>query len=68
MKVGDLVQKRWGQIDPFQQGTTGLVVDVDGIPGAEFIVVLYPNKVSSLKRGVQYKAAEFEVISNVEVV
>ena len=49
MKAGDLVQKRRGQIDPFQQGTTGLVVDVDGIPGAEFIVVLYPNKVSSLK-------------------
>ena len=66
MKVGDLVQKRWGQIDPFQQDTAGLVVDIDGIPGAEFIVVLYPNKVSSLKRGVQYKAAEFEVISDLE--
>ena len=66
MKVGDLVQKRWGAILPHQQGTAGLVVDIDGIPGAEFIVVLYPNKVSSLKKGVQYKAAEFEVISNME--
>ena len=63
MKVGDLVQKRWGQIDPFQQGTAGLVVGIDGIPGCQWIVVLYPNKVSSLKRGVQYRAAEFEVIS-----
>jgi len=63
MKVGDLVRKRWGQIDPFQQGTAGLVVDIDGIPGCQFIVVLYPNKKSSLKRGVQYKAAEFEVIN-----
>ena len=63
MKPGDLVRKRWGQIEPFQQDTAGLVVDVDGIPGCEFIVVLYPNKVSSLKRGVQYKAAEFEVIN-----
>mgnify|MGYP001388963162 CR=1 FL=1 len=60
MKLGDLVQKRWGRIEPFQQGTAGLIVDVDGIPGAEFVVVLYPD---SLKRGVQYKAAEFEVIS-----
>ena len=63
MKVGDLVQKRWGQIDPFQQGTLGLVVDVDGHPNRQFIVVLYPNKVSSLKRGVQYRADEFEVIN-----
>ena len=68
MKVGDLVQKRWGQIEPFQQGTTGLVVDIDGIPGAEFIVVLYPNKTTSLKRGVQYKAAEFKVVSDLEAV
>ena len=60
VKIGDLVQKRWGKIEPFQQGTAGLVVDVDGIPGAEFVVVLYPT---SLKRGVQYKAAEFEVVS-----
>ena len=66
MKVGDLVQKRRGRIDPFQQGTTGLVVDVDGIPGCEFIVVLYPNKATSLKRGVQYKAAEFDVINDLE--
>ena len=63
MKVGDLVQKRWGQIDPFQQGTAGLVVDVDGHPACQFIVVLYPNRVSSLKRGVQYRADEFEVIN-----
>ena len=65
MKGGDLDQKRWGQIEPFQQGTTGLVVDIDGIPGAEFIVVLYTNKVTSLKRGVQYNAAEFDVINDV---
>jgi len=63
MKIGDLVQKRWGQIDPFQQGTAGIVVDIDGHPNRQFIVVLYPNKSSSLKRGVQYKADEFEVIS-----
>jgi len=60
VQIGDLVQKRWGQIDPFQQGTVGIVVDVDN----QFIVVSYPNKVASLKKGVQYRADEFIVRSN----
>lgn len=63
MKIGDLVQKRWGQIDPFQQGTAGLVVNVDDHSSRQFIMVLYPNKAFSLKKGVQYRADEFEVIN-----
>lgn len=64
MQVGDLVQKRRGRIDPFQQGTIGIVVDVDNHPKYPFIVVSYPNKVASLKKGVQYRADEFDVVSN----
>ena len=62
MKVGDLVQKRWGRIDPHQQGTAGLVVAKDG-PDDRYIVVSYQNRVASLKKGLMYRADEFEVIS-----
>ena len=59
MQVGDLVQKRWGRIDWYQQDTAGLVIGTDGM----YIIVSYQSKLASLKKGVMYRADEFEVIS-----
>lgn len=59
MKVGDLVQKRWGRIEPYQQGTVAVNL---GVPAhgtfPEFIRVVYPNGKKTVGR-----ANEFEVIS-----
>ena len=62
VNIGDLVQKRWGRIDPHQQGTLGLVIATDG-PDDRYIVVSYQNKVASLKKGLMYRADEFELVS-----
>ena len=59
MKVGDLVQKRWGRIEPYQQGTVAVNL---GVPAhgtfPEFIRVAYPNGKKTVGR-----AKEFEVVS-----
>ena len=59
MKVGDLVQKRWGRIKPYQQGTVAVNL---GVPAhgtfPEFIRVIYPNGKRTIHR-----ANEFEVVS-----
>ncbi len=66
MKVGDLVRKRWGQIEVYQQGTVGLVVEDKYIdphlnPGLSgyWILVSYPGR-----RPLAYRTQEFEVVSN----
>lgn len=66
MKVGDLVRKRWGQIDVYQQDTIGLVVedrfiDPDLNPGLSgyWILVVYPGR-----RPSAYRPREFEVMSS----
>ncbi len=67
MKIGDLVQKRWGKIELYQQGTTGVIVgqatDHRG-PNPAFhgywLVVYYPGSGHPAYR---YRPSEFEVIS-----
>jgi hypothetical protein len=59
MKIGDLVRKRWGRIDPYQVGTVGVCL---GRPNygdfKEFIMVAYSGKKPSA-----FRLIEFEVIS-----
>ena len=59
MKVGSLVQKRWGRIEPYQQGTVGVNLGVPAYGSfPEFIRVVYPCGKRSVDR-----VQEFEVIS-----
>lgn len=62
MRVGDLIQKRWGRIDPYQIGTAGVFL---GSAQAEGLLLTGPLiKVAYPGRRVQlYKPTEFEVIS-----
>ena len=67
MKVGDLVQKRFGRIEPYQQGTVGLIVgrhvEARG-PNPAFhgywLVVYYPGSGHPAYR---YRPEEFKVLS-----
>ncbi len=54
MKVGDLVQKRWGRIEPHQQEAVGVCLALQ----LDHIRVAYSNG----KWG-WHKAREFEVVS-----
>ena len=61
MKIGDMVKKRWGKIEPEEMGTIGLVV-CTGRPGKNwswsYIRVAYSF-------GVRYfRSTELEVICN----
>ena len=59
VKVGSLVQKRWGRLDPHHQETVAVclgVPDYGSFP--EFIRVAYPGRKVEVHR-----AAEFEVVS-----
>lgn len=63
MKVGSLVQKRWGRIEPYQLGAVGVnlgapIGKIRGAPFPEFIRVVYPCGKRSVDR-----VQEFEVIS-----
>ena len=65
MKVGDLVMKRWGRTEVYQQNTAGLVVatyvDKSGINPAfdgYWIEVLYPGHPVY-----KYRPSEFRVVS-----
>jgi hypothetical protein len=65
MKVGDLVKKRWGKIEPHQVGTVAIVTGkhVDPLgPNPAFhgywLMVLYPDRPIRRER-----PGEFEVIS-----
>ena len=66
MNRGDLVQKRWGKIEPYQQGTLGIVTDTivstDSNPGfaGHWIVEHYPG---SGQRPWRYRPGEFEVVA-----
>lgn len=67
MKIGDLVRKRWGRTDPYQQGTAGIVVgkhtESRGTNPAFYgywLVVYYPG---SGRPAYRYRPNEFEVIS-----
>ena len=67
MNVGDLVKKRWGSIETYQQDTLGIVIGkhiADGMPNPAFygywLIVLYPG---SGKPAYRYRPNEFEVIN-----
>ena len=63
MKVGDLVRKRWGRLDPYQQGTLAVVVDPHAVAvgllmTGHLIKIAYPGRRPEL-----HSPSEFEVIS-----
>lgn len=63
MKVGDLVRKRWGRIEPWQQGTVGVCLNPNyAAPGllltGRLIKVAYPGR-----KPLVYRPEEFEVVS-----
>ena len=68
MKVGDLVMKRWGRIEPHQQNTVGLVVGFHNMKPHEnhqnpmltgqWVLIAYPGS-----RAFRYREQEFEVVS-----
>lgn len=65
MKVGDLVRKKWGKIEPHQVGTAGIVAGkhIDPLgPNPAFhgywLMVLYPGH--HLRRE---RPGEYEVVS-----
>ena len=63
MKVGDLVRKRWGRIDPYQQGTVAVVVNPRAVANGLLLTgplmsVVYPGRKPEM-----HKPEEFEVIS-----
>ena len=67
MRIGDLVEKRWGAIEPYQQGTVGIIVGeersthaLNPLMSGCWIVVLYPG---SGKPAYKYRSSEFEVKS-----
>ncbi len=67
MQVGDLVRKRFGRIDPYQVGATGIIVDKEvehrgpnpALHGY-WLMVYYPG---SGRPAYRYRPNEFEVIS-----
>ena len=62
MKAGDLVQKRWGRIEPHEQGTTAICLGPKQAKGmlitGPLMEIAYPGRSPQL-----YKPSEFEVIS-----
>ena len=69
MKVGDLVRKRWGRTEPYQQGSAGVIVgkevETRGLNPAFYgywLVVYYPGSGFPAYR---YRPQEFEVVSEV---
>ena len=63
MKVGDLVRKRWGRLDPYQQGTLAVCIDGSFVcPGlmitGPLVMVMYPGR-----KPEAHRPSEFEVIS-----
>lgn len=67
MKIGDLVQKRWGRLDPHQQDTVGIVIDLcveqrasNPALNGQWLVVYYPGSGLPPYR---YRPQQFEVIS-----
>ena len=58
MKVGDLVQKRWGRIKPYQQGTVAVNLGAPAHGHAQLIRVAYPNGKKTVGR-----AEKFEVVN-----
>ena len=63
MKAGDLVIKRLGRIDPYQQGTVAIVIDPDAFAKGLFltgplITVIYPGRQPELEA-----KGNFEVIN-----
>jgi hypothetical protein len=64
VKVGDLVMKRWGKLEPHEQDTIGIYIgdlvhrfQNPSLPGSS-IKVCYPNQPVRY-----YRAADFEVIN-----
>lgn len=61
MKIGDLVMKRWGKIEVFQQDTVGIYLGKYGsLLRADLIRVAYPgHSVGTYKKG------EFQIANQV---
>ena len=65
VKVGDLVKKRWGRIESWQQGAVGVCLDPNfTTPGlmltGPLIKVGYPGR-----RPLVYRPSEFEVVNEI---
>ena len=63
MKPGDLVVKRWGKIDPYQQGVAAIVINPTWsnhglLLAGPLIEVVYPGRTKEI-----HKLGEFEVVS-----
>jgi hypothetical protein len=62
MKVGDLVRKRWGRIEPHEQGAVAVCLGPQQAPGllltGPLVKIMYCGHRPQL-----YKSDEFEVIS-----
>lgn len=58
MKVGNLVHKRWGRIDPKEQGQTGVVIEVTPGRAWTYITVSYPWGFKT------YRASELEIVGD----
>jgi len=66
MKVGDLVRKRWGRIEPHEQGTVGLVMGFVSVANdgafpmltGQWALIMYPGH-----RPCRYRKQEFKVIN-----
>lgn len=63
MKVGDLVRKRWGRIDPHQQNTVAVVVNPKAVASGllltgRLVRVVYPGRKPEM-----HSPEEFEVVS-----
>jgi len=63
MLAGDLVKKRWGRLDPHQQGTIAVCLDPNAsetglLLTGNLVKVIYPGRTPELHR-----SSEFEVIS-----
>ena len=63
MKIGDLVEKRWGRIDPYQQGTLAVVVSPQAVANGllltgRLVSVVYPGRKPEMHR-----PEELEVVS-----
>jgi len=58
VRVGQMARKRWGRIDPEEQGAVGLIVEVTPARAWTFITVNFPFGCRT------YRMSEIEIITN----
>ena len=56
--VGRMAKKRWGKIDPEEQGAVGLIIEVTPGRAWTFITVSFPFGCRT------YRMSEIEIINN----